>query len=88
MIMVVIICAYGGVITSFLAIEIPETPFTNINGFLENGQFNVAFKAGTFLHSVIALVKHYKRTNFPYTYCGKNLFLYSGSTNASLEESI
>lgn len=42
MVSIVVANSYAGIITAFLAIEIPEIPFRNFPEFIRNGQYQLA----------------------------------------------
>lgn len=39
---IIIVNSFNSVITAFLAVEIPQIPFTNLDQFLQNGQYHLA----------------------------------------------
>lgn len=49
----VIINSFGAVITAFLAIQIVEIPFTNLEEFLENGKYKLGVDGQDFLYTYL-----------------------------------
>lgn len=54
---IIITASFGAVITSFLAVEILQVPFTDMEKFAENGQYKLILYRGNFLAKYFYMVK-------------------------------
>lgn len=65
----VLIISFGAAITAFLAVQIVEIPFTNLDEFFENGKYKLSIDSPNFVSSYLKVGANIK----PFA-CNRSLY--------------